>query len=314
MRKVLVTGCCGFIGSNLCQTLLADGYHVIGIDAFTSNYERWIKERNLQPLKQLDNFYFIEGNLATFQIAPLLDKVDYVFHLAAIPGVRTSWGESFTKYVENNILVTQMILEAVKDSSVQKMVYASSSSVYGGMTGPTDEQQTPHPISPYGVTKLAAEHLCQLYARNFRVPVISLRYFTVFGPRQRPDMAFHKMIYAVLQDHPLTIFGDGEQSRDFTFIKDAVAANISAMESPYSGEVFNIGGISHLRVNEVITIIEKLTGKKAKRHYLPEQPGDPKHTWANITKAKTMLQYDPQFDVEKGIYLQIQDLKILYGL
>jgi UDP-glucuronate 4-epimerase len=314
MRKVLVTGCCGFIGSSLCQTLLADGYHVIGIDGFTSNYERWIKERNLQPLKQLDNFYFIEGNLATFQIAPLLDKVDYVFHLAAIPGVRTSWGESFTEYVENNILVTQMILEAVKDSSVQKMVYASSSSVYGEMTGPTDEQQTPHPISPYGVTKLAAEHLCQLYARNFQVPVISLRYFTVFGPRQRPDMAFHKMIYAVLQDRPLTIFGDGEQSRDFTFIKDAVAANISAMESPYSGEIFNIGGISRLRVNEVITIIEKLTGKKAKRHYLTEQPGDPKHTWANITKAKTMLQYDPQFDVEKGIYLQIQDLKILYGL
>ncbi|AMA72958.1 MULTISPECIES: NAD-dependent epimerase/dehydratase family protein [Aneurinibacillus] len=314
MGKVLVTGCGGFIGSSLCYALLQDGYYVTGIDIFTSNYERWIKERNLESLKQFSRFRFMEVDLAAFPLASLLDKVDYVFHLAAIPGVRTSWGEHFAKYAKNNVLATQLLLEAVKHSSIKKMIYASSSSVYGGMMGSTDEQRTPHPISPYGVTKLAAEHLCQLYARNFHVPVISLRYFTVFGPRQRPDMAFHKMIYSILQDAPVTIFGDGEQSRDFTFIKDAVTANILAMQSPYIGEVFNVGGISRLRINEIIDIIEKQTGQKAKRQYLPEQPGDPKHTWADITKAKNMLQYDPQFDVEKGMYLQIQDVKTLYNL
>ncbi|MBA4496535.1 NAD-dependent epimerase/dehydratase family protein [Paenactinomyces guangxiensis] len=314
MAKVLVTGCSGFIGSSLCHFLLQCGYHVIGIDIFKPNYDRWIKERNLEHLKQFNRFRFLESDLAKCQFKPFIQDVDYIFHLAAIPGVRTSWGANFKEYVENNILTTQTLLDTVQNSSVKKIVYASSSSVYGGMTGPTDEQQIPQPISPYGVTKLSAEHLCQLYVRNFQVPVVSLRYFTVFGPRQRPDMAFHKMIYRILQERPITIFGDGEQSRDFTFIEDVVAANLAAIESSHIGEIFNIGGMSRLSINEVIQIIEKYTGKKAKRQHLPEQPGDPKHTWANITKAKSMLNYNPQFDLEKGIYLQIQDIKNLYNL
>ncbi|RAP22354.1 UDP-glucose 4-epimerase [Brevibacillus laterosporus] len=314
MAKVLVTGCSGFIGSSLCHFLLREGYDVTGIDAYKANYERWIKERNLETLKQYSRFRFLEVDLATYPLKPFLHSFDYIFHLAAIPGVRTSWGKSFKEYTDNNILVTQLLLEAAQNSAIKKIVYASSSSVYGGMTGAADERQTPHPISPYGVTKLSAEHLCQLYAQNFQVPVISLRYFTVFGPRQRPDMAFHQFIYCILQERPIVIFGDGEQSRDFTFIDDVVVANFLAMQSEYVGEVFNIGGVSRLSINKVIRIAEKYTGKKAKFQHFPEQSGDPKHTWADITKAKNMLHYNPQFDLEKGIYLQIQDIKTLYNL
>ncbi|WP_028776276.1 NAD-dependent epimerase/dehydratase family protein [Shimazuella kribbensis] len=310
MAKLLVTGCAGFIGSTLAEQLIKEGHTVIGIDCFRSNYDRNRKERNLSWLSQQPRFHFLEQDLITAEISPLLDGVNVIFHLAALPGVRTSWGADFRSYVDNNILATQRLLETAKESkSINKIVYSSSSSVYGGMNGPTIEDHTPHPISPYGVTKLSAEQLCQLYHINFGLPVQSLRYFTVFGPRQRPDMAFHRIITRILTEQPIPIYGDGEQSRDFTFVDDIVTANILAAHAPSSGEIFNIGGISHLTVNEVITIMEKQTGKKALKNYLPPQPGDPKHTWADISKAKKLLRYEPTFDIEKGIALQIEEIK-----
>lgn len=314
MTNVLVTGCAGFIGSTLCERLLQDGYHVTGMDCFQTNYDRWVKERNLRLLEHQPRFRFFEESLLTSDLTQLLVNQDYVFHLAAMPGVRTSWGKDFSIYVENNILATQKLLESIKQSQVKKLIYASSSSVYGGMDGPTSEEKLSKPISPYGVTKLSAEHLCQLYAKNFGVPVVSLRYFTVFGPRQRPDMAFHRLILRILKGEALPIYGDGEQSRDFTYVDDIVTANLLAMHSSDNGKVFNIGGVSHLTVNEVISLIEKHTGKQAIRQYLPIQAGDPKHTWADISKAKNLLGYNPQFAVDQGIALQIEDVKELYQL
>jgi UDP-glucose 4-epimerase len=310
MAKILVTGCAGFIGSTLSERLLRSGHEVTGIDCFRSNYDRGVKERNLTWLLPQSTFHFIEQDLITTSFDLILDDVHIIYHLAALPGVRTSWGVDFKAYMDNNILVTQRLLEAVKErTSVKKVVYSSSSSVYGGMNGPTKEDRTPLPISPYGVTKLSAEQLCTLYYKNFGLPVNSLRYFTVFGPRQRPDMAFHRMISRILCDQPISIYGDGEQSRDFTFVDDVVTANLLAAETSANGEVFNIGGICHLTINEAIQLIEKHTGKKAKKNYLPPQPGDPKHTWADISKAQNMLGYQPTFDIEKGIYLQIEEVK-----
>ncbi|TCP59432.1 UDP-glucose 4-epimerase [Tumebacillus sp. BK434] len=313
-KRALVTGSAGFIGSTLSERLLREGYEVYGIDAFVHNYDRRLKEQNLQGLLTNPQFHFWERDLRCLDFDELLSRVDVVFHQAALPGVRTSWGAQFQEYVDHNILVTQALLEAAKHSHVQKIVCASSSSVYGGMSGPTDETVTPQPVSPYGVTKLAAEQLGQLYANVFGVPVVSLRYFTVFGPRQRPDMAFHKFIKNVLSGEPIDIYGDGEQSRDFTFIDDAVTANLLAATSPVAGEVFNIGGVSQLTVNEVIALLETHTGKTALLRRLPEQPGDPRHTFADISKARQQLGYDPQFDIEKGIWLQIQQVRSLYNL
>jgi UDP-glucuronate 4-epimerase len=314
MGKVLVTGCAGFIGSRLCEKLLDLGEEVIGIDSFKSNYARWMKERNLAVLQPYERFMFLEQDLLKCDLHALLQGVTVVYHHAALPGVRTSWGCHFRDYVDENILATQTLLEALKDSSVQKMIYASSSSVYGGMTGPVDEDAHVRPVSPYGVTKLSAEQLCQLYAQNFHIPVISLRYFTVFGPRQRPDMALHKFIVSILQDTPITIYGDGEQTRDFTFVDDVVSANLAAAASKHAGCVMNIGGGCRSSINGLIRIIEQYVGKKAKLNHFPEQPGDPRHTWANIQRAKTLLGFDPKFDLEQGIYLEIQDLKRLYKI
>ncbi|KEO83486.1 NAD-dependent epimerase/dehydratase family protein [Tumebacillus flagellatus] len=313
-QRVLVTGCAGFIGSTLSERLLGEGCEVIGIDCFTSNYSRWIKERNLQHLRHHPRFTFHEKNILHVNWAPLLRGVDYVFHLAALPGVRTSWGTHFQEYVDHNILATQNLLEALLDTQVQKVVYASSSSVYGGMTGPADEERLLKPLSPYGVTKLSGEQLCLLYGHHHHIPIASMRYFTVFGPRQRPDMAFHLFIKRILEGQPLLIYGDGGQTRDFTFISDCVDANMAAMQSPHHGEVFNIGGVSHLSVLEVVRMIEKATGKHANVVWLPEVPGDPKHTYADIGKARNLLSYNPQFDVEKGLRLQIDDVKKLYNL
>ncbi|ARU63062.1 UDP-glucose 4-epimerase [Tumebacillus avium] len=312
-KRALVTGCAGFIGSTLSERLLREGYEVYGIDAFVHNYDRWVKERNLQGALAHPQFRFFERDLRSLAFDELLARVDVVFHQAALPGVRTSWGSQFQEYVDHNILVTQALLEAAKNSHVQKIVCASSSSVYGGMSGPADETIMPQPLSPYGVTKLAAEQLCQLYAAVYGVPVVSLRYFTVFGPRQRPDMAFHKFIKNVLSGQPIEIYGDGEQSRDFTYIDDAVTANLLACAAPVKGVVFNIGGVSQLTVNDVISLIETRTGQRANIQRRPEQPGDPRHTFADITKARHLLGYDPQFDVEKGISLQIEQVRRLYN-
>lgn len=310
----MVTGCAGFIGSTLCDKLLQDNHEVVGVDSFTANYGRSIKERNLTGLLTHPKFHFIEQDLLQLDLPALLQGINVVYHQAALPGVRSSWGNHFAQYVNQNILATQLLLEAVKVSSVEKVIYASSSSVYGGMTGPTPEDSSLHPISPYGVTKLSAEQLCQLYARNFGLPIISLRYFTVFGPRQRPDMAMHKFIVSMLQGTTIEVYGDGDQTRDFTFVDDVVTANLIAANSKDIGQVFNIGGGCRTSINQLIQIIERLTGLNAEVKYLAPQPGDPQHTWSNIDKARSLLGYDPKFDLERGIYLQIQDMKSLFQI
>lgn len=314
MERVLVTGCAGFIGSSLCERLLSEGYQVIGVDSFTPNYDRAIKQQNMKNLLNHPHFQFTRGDVTALDLKALVKNTDAVFHQAAMPGVRSSWGQDFLIYVHNNVLATQALLEAVKDQPIRKFVYASSSSVYGEMNGPTGELQMPKPLSPYGVTKLSGEHLCHLYHKSFDVPVVSLRYFTVFGPRQRPDMAFHKFILNALLEKPVTIFGDGTQTRDFTYIDDAVEANLLALTCGKNGEVYNIGGNNRVSVRQVTTMISELTGKPLKLNYIDEQPGDPKHTWADINKAKQLLNYSPSCRLEQGLIEQVRYIRGLYQL
>lgn len=313
MRSVLVTGCAGFIGSTLTEELLSQGYHVIGVDALTENYEAWVKEKNMSNVVNHPLFQYIESDLRLLNLSELLQNVDVVFHQAAMPGVRSSWGADFQQYVNHNVSVTQKLLEAVKESRVQKIIYASSSSIYGSMVGPTKETQTPAPYSPYGVTKLAAEHLCQLYFHNYRVPVVSLRYFTVYGPRQRPDMAFHRFIHNMLTDKPITVYGDGQQTRDYTYIRDAVQANLLAMEKGRPGQVYNIGGSSRTSLNQVIEWLGEIMNKRPQVINAAKQPGDPQHTWANIDKAGQELGYNPAFPLKLGLHKQVEYIQALYG-
>lgn len=313
VRSVLVTGCAGFIGSTLTEELLSQGYHVIGVDALTENYEAWVKEKNMSNVVNHPLFQYIESDLRLLNLSELLQNVEVVFHQAAMPGVRSSWGADFQQYVNHNVSVTQKLLEAVKESRVQKIIYASSSSIYGSMVGPTKETQTPAPYSPYGVTKLAAEHLCQLYFHNYRVPVVSLRYFTVYGPRQRPDMAFHRFIHNMLTDKPITVYGDGQQTRDYTYIRDAVQANLLAMEKGRPGQVYNIGGSSRTSLNQVIEWLGEIMNKRPQVINAAKQPGDPQHTWANIDKAGQELGYNPAFPLKLGLRKQVAYIQALYG-
>lgn len=312
MKRVLVTGCAGFIGSSLSLELLEKGYEVIGIDSFTENYTKWIKNRNMDQLINYPSFSYVQGSLLTLDLPLLLKSVSYIFHQAAIPGVRSSWGNDFQKYVDYNILATQKLLEAAKHSFIEKMIYASSSSIYGQTHGKTAENQLPTPFSPYGVTKLAGEHLCKLYHTNYGVPTVSLRYFTVYGPGQRPDMAFHKFIRNMLAQKEITIYGDGEQTRDYTYIADAVTANLLAMEKGRPGEVYNIGGSSRVKLLDVINIIAKMMNVEPILSYVEAQPGDPQHTWADISKARTELGYNPAYPLEEGLRQQVAYIQSLY--
>jgi UDP-glucose 4-epimerase len=308
--KILVTGVAGFIGSHLAERLLGAGHSVVGVDCFTDYYAREIKESNLVRL--LDNRFFVfhEENLLRMDLGDLLKNVDVVFHEAAQAGVRASWGSSFKIYTENNVRATQCLLEAAKEVNLKKFIYASSSSIYGDAESyPTNEETKPRPVSPYGVTKLAGEHLCNLYYKNYGVPAVSLRYFTVYGPRQRPDMAFNKFIMAILRDEEIVIYGDGKQTRDFTYIDDIVDANVSAMDAQAIGNVLNIGGGSRITVNETICIIEKATGKQAKIKYIEKQKGDVCHTGADISLAGKLLGYNPAYDLEKGIANEVDWIK-----
>jgi UDP-glucose 4-epimerase len=311
--KALVTGAAGFIGSNLTEQLLEKGYEVIGVDCFIDYYDRSLKENNMNSFKGHKNFTFIEDNINNIDFEKLLKNIDYIFHQAAQAGVRSSWGEDFEIYTYNNIMGTQKLLEAVKESDIKKFVYASSSSVYGDTDKlPMQETNRLQPVSPYGVSKLAGENLCYLYYKNFNVPTISLRYFTVFGERQRPDMAFHIFIKAILQDEQLTVFGDGTQSRNFTHVDDIVKANILAAESDIAGEIFNIGGDGkRVVLNDAIDLMEKLIGKKANREYQQVVKGDVKHTSADTSKAKELLCYEPEVDFENGLKREIDFLKDL---
>ncbi|MBN8548184.1 MAG: NAD-dependent epimerase/dehydratase family protein [Deltaproteobacteria bacterium] len=305
--RCVVTGAAGFVGSSLCDRLLADGHTVTGIDCFVDYYPREVKLRNLQGARSSARFTFLEENLLQADLAALLKDADWVFHQAAQAGVRASWGSYFSSYCDNNILSTQRLLETAKQvKSIKKIVYASSSSIYGNAeTFPTSEKVTPQPVSPYGVTKLAAEHLMSLYATEFAVPTVSLRYFTVYGPRQRPDMAFNRFAKAALTGQELSLFGDGEQSRDFTFISDIVEANILAAQHGNPGQVFNIGGGTQATVNNVLDIIRSHVGKDLRIKRSERQVGDARHTSADTSLARSVLKYQPQVSLEQGIKLEI---------
>jgi len=313
MARCLVTGVAGFIGSHLAEQLIRTGHHVVGVDAFTSYYPERFKRANLTALNADSSFELIEANLLDLQLGELMADVEYVFHEAAQAGVRACWGDSFSTYVDNNILGTQRLLEAAKDAKLRKFVFASTSSIYGDAESDgTPETAVPNPISPYGVSKLAAEHLCRLYGLHFHVPTIILRYFTVYGPRQRPDMAFHKFIKAMLCDEDLALYGDGNQSRDFTYIDDIVAANMLAMDSDVSGEVMNIGGGSRVTINETLSLLSELTGVRPRIQYLSQTAGEVRRTAADISKAKQLLSYQPQYRLRDGLRKEVEWLSGLY--
>ena len=308
--KCIVTGAAGFLGSHISERLLAMGAEVIGIDCFIDYYPKALKEKNLAQLHASRQFTLIDKNLLDLQLNPLLEGVDYVFHQAAQAGVRASWGKDFAIYTENNIRATQHLLEACKAHPIKRLIYASSSSVYGDVKEfPMRETMFLQPVSPYGVTKLAAEHLCVLYWKNFRVPTISLRYFTVYGPRQRPDMAFNRFIKAILNGDPIHIYGDGQQTRDFTFCADAVQANISALTNGTPGGVYNIGGGSRVSVNEVLAILGEISGLEPKISYEDKQKGDVQDTCADTTLARAELGYQPQVRIADGLRQEYEWLK-----
>jgi UDP-glucose 4-epimerase len=313
--KALVTGAAGFVGSSISDRLLEGGYDVIGIDRFIDYYPREIKEKNLVFARSHDQYTFVEQSLVDCSLAPLLDGVDYIFHQAAQAGVRASWGDEFRIYSDNNVFATQRLLEAAREANVKKMVYASSSSVYGDTDDlPMREDSPTRPHSPYGVTKLAGEHLTTLYWRNFRVPTVSLRYFTVYGPRQRPDMAFNRFIEAVLRDEEIPLYGDGKQSRDFTFIADIVSANIAAAQSDVCGTVFNIGGGSRTTMNEVIEMIGEIIGRTPKVNRSEVQKGDVKHTAADTSRASSEIGFAPEVGIREGLTSQVEWQKKRLGL
>lgn len=307
--KCLVTGCAGFIGSTLSEKLIKSGYNVIGIDSLTDYYPVYIKKNNLKQLLSYPNFKFIKADLVNFKnLNKVLSDVGYIFHEAAQAGVRASWGNFFKEYTDNNILATQSLLEAaIKAYNIKKIIFAGSSSVYGDTDKlPMVETSMTRPVSPYGATKLAAENLCFLYYKNYNIPVVSLRYFTVFGPKQRPDMGIHKFIRAILEDKEIIVYGSGTQTRDFTYVDDIVNANISAMNAKCAGEIINVGGGTKITVRDLLKILEELSGKKAKIKYIASQKGDVKDTLADITKARRILNYKPLFQFKKGLEKEIE--------
>ena len=300
--KALVTGVAGFIGSHLASSLLDKGATVVGVDCFTDYYPRALKERNLEENKLRDGFRFAETTIQDADLPALLDGVTHVFHLAAQAGVRKSWGKDFKVYTVNNIEATQMLLEACVTRKIERFVHASSSSVYGDRaTLPMREDALPQPVSPYGVTKLAAEQLGYLYHVNFGVPAVAMRYFTVYGPRQRPDMAFNKFIRAALNDEPISLFGDGDQTRDFTFVADAVAGTIAAGERGVPGTAYNIGGGARVSMNHVLQIIERVAGHPLKITRGDVQKGDMRDTYADTSLARKDLGFAPKVSLEEGI-------------
>jgi UDP-glucuronate 4-epimerase len=306
--RALVTGCAGFIGSHLTESLLGDGVSVLGVDCFNDNYGRPQKLRNLRRVSDWSDFEFAPIDLSRGDLEDIVAECDVVYHLAAEPGVRASWGGRFESYVRNNVMATQHLLEAALGTELQRFVYASSSSIYGQAEAfPTAEHVTPGPLSPYGVTKLAAEHLCGLYHTNHGVPTVSLRYFSVFGPRQRPDMAFNVFCRAALLGEPIQVFGDGRQTRDFTFVADIVGATrTAATAAGVSGGVYNIGGGSQVGLADTLSIIEELAGRPLDVVHMPKEPGDVRDTGADIGLAQADLAYEPATGLREGLAAQFE--------
>ncbi|TDF92560.1 NAD-dependent epimerase/dehydratase family protein [Paenibacillus piri] len=309
--RILVTGAAGFIGSHLCERLLQDeGVEVIGLDGFVpSSTPVHARKFNIHPLLGHPRFTLLVQNLLGVAWEHLLPHVDAVYHLAGMPGVRSSWGDDFKAYIAHNIEATQRLLEGCRRFPVQKFVYASTSSVYGEQTGQVNEDARTQPLSPYGVSKLTGEQLCSVYAHNDGVPIVILRFFTVYGPRQRPDMAFHRFIQHILQHKPIPIYGDGHQSRDFTYVDDCVAAIAATLHAEgVIGETINIGGKERATVLECISILEQLFGSPVERQFIGKTYGEPRHTWADIRKAGRLLGYAPKTDLTQGLQAEIASI------
>ncbi len=312
--RFLVSGCAGFIGSHLSEYLLSLNHEVVGIDSFSDFYPKEYKKKNLINLLKKDSFTFIGKDMLTLKLEKIFENVDGIFHLAAQPGVRTSWGKNFDIYIKDNIILTQRILETLRNFKEKRLIFASSSSVYGDSPFlPFKEDGPLAPVSPYGVTKLACENLCHLYHKNFSIDLVILRYFTVYGPRQRPDMAFHRFFYSILKGEEVKIFGDGSQTRDFTYVEDVVVATYSSFEKGVSGEAYNIGGGANISLIDLLKLMEKITGEKIKTTFKDKEKGDAPHTWADHSKAKRDLGFIPRVKLEEGLYYQWEWTKQFYG-
>ena len=304
--RALVTGCAGFIGSHLAEAILRDGDAVLGVDCFNDNYARPQKLANLKYLTTWDEFEFVPIDLSHGDLVDLVQSVDVVFHLAAEPGVRSSWGARYEKYLRNNLLATQHILDALLTCPGTRLVFASSSSVYGDAeVFPTPESAQLRPRSPYGQTKAAAEQICDLYRANHGLDVVGLRYFTVFGPRQRPDMAFYRLLAAGIRGEEFTMFGDGSQSRDFTFVSDVVAVTRSAGQAQLGEErVFNVGGGSPATLAEAVQIVEEVVGRPLNLVVAGNESGDVRDTAADTTQASNLLGFAPSVSLRSGLEAQ----------
>ncbi len=303
--RAIVTGAAGFIGSHLVDRLLTLGHEVLGIDAFTETYAPARKLRNLAQAIEDARFELIHADLLAADLPRILHGADVLFHLAAQPGVRESWGKDFRCYAERNVIATQHLLDAARGSALQRIVLASSSSVYGAAAPPLVESMRPEPISPYGVSKLAAEELGFAYRRSYGLPVVALRYFTVYGPRQRPDMAFSRFITALSQDRPLPIYGDGGQRRDFTYVDDVVAATLAAAEAPADGVPINVGCGTTISIAETLELLGQLLGRAPTISIQPDQLGDMRATHADLTRARSLLGYAPTVPLAEGLRRQI---------
>jgi UDP-glucuronate 4-epimerase len=303
---VLVTGAAGFIGSTLVDALLDRGDTVRGVDCFTTYYDPARKAGNLEVALGNPSFELVRGDLRQTDLQALLDGVDLVFHLAAQPGVRLSWSEGFSDYVSHNVLATQRLLDAIVKHPVRRFVYASSSSVYGNTTSyPTREDALPAPHSPYGVTKLAGEHLCGLYAANWGLPTVALRYFTVYGPRQRPDMAINRLIEAALGRAAFPLYGDGSAVRDFTYVDDVVGANLAASQGTLTpGTVVNVAGGSAIAMSDLIAMVEEIAGCPIRLDRHPPQSGDVDRTGGSIDRCRELLGWSPRVPIEEGVARQ----------
>ncbi len=300
--RALVTGCAGFVGSHLTERLLDEGHEVLGVDAFTDYYAAALKAANLTRAAASPRFRLVRENLLDLDLPALLAGVDVVFHLAAQAGVRPSWGQAFRVYTDWNVLATQQLLEAARGRPLRRFVYASSSAVYGRSPVPMHEDGPTWPLSPYGVSKLAAEHLCGLYAAAHGVPTVSLRYFTVYGPRQRPDMAFHRFIRALRAGRPVPVFGDGRQTRDFTFVADVVDATRRAADAEVApGEVVNVAGGSRVELGAAIELAAALVGRPARLERAAGAPGEMPHTFGDIARAADRLGWRPKTGLAEGL-------------
>jgi nucleoside-diphosphate-sugar epimerase len=295
--RYVVTGAAGFIGSHLAETLRADGHELVCVDSFSDYYDSRLKEENAASLD------IVRADLTKAPLEELFAGAGGIFHLAGQPGVRASWGADFELYLSRNVLASQRVFEAACALGIRVM-FASSSSIYGDAeTYPTPENARPLPISPYGITKLMCEHLARAYARGAGLDCVSLRYFTVYGPRQRPDMAFTRMLFALARSETFELYGDGRQSRGFTFVSDAIAATVAAMGAP-AGAVYNVGGGSESTMLEAIALAESLSGRTLDVRFRPAAPGDVRRTAADISRIRAALEWAPRTPLEDGLTAQ----------